>query len=160
NPKHWRTNIASFGKVKYRGVYPGIDLIYYGNEGNLEYDFDIAPGADPGRITLEIEGADAVGIDESGNLILHTAARDVRQHGPRIYQEVNGKRQEIAGGYKLLTSGANSRESTDSKQQVAFTLGDYDRARPLVIDPQLVYATYFGGSSETDIKPVAVDSTG
>jgi hypothetical protein len=161
NPKEWHTNVPSFAKVKYENIYPGMDLIYYGNEGNLEYDFNVAPGADPSRIALSVEGAEGVKLDEAGNLVLHTAVGEISQHAPRIYQEVNGTRQEIAGGYRLLEPAAiQDPNSKIHNQLVGFALRDYDASKPLVIDPQLVYATYFGGTSETDISGIAVDSAG
>jgi WD40 repeat protein len=160
NPKQWHTNVPSYAKVKYENIYPGIDLIYYGNEGNLEYDFNVAPGADTSRIVLSVEGADGVHIDDVGNLVLQTAVGDVSQHAPRIYQELNGTRQEIAGGYKLIEPSIRNPKSKIQNQLVAFALGDYDASKPLVIDPELVYATYFGGGAETDIKAIAVDAAG
>lgn len=161
NPKKWHTNVPSYAKVKYENIYPGIDLVYYGNEGNLEYDFNVAPGADPSRIALSVEGADGVHIDEAGNLVLRTPVGEVSQHAPRIYQQVDGRRQAIAGGYKLLGPAAiENPKSKIQRQLVAFELAGYDASKPLVIDPELVYATYFGGSSETDIKAIAVDAAG
>lgn len=142
--------MESYAKVKYESVYPGIDLIYYGNdEGQIEYDFKVAPGADPSRIAMSVEGADRVETDGSGALILTTTVGRLRQHAPRIYQEDNGTQQEIAGRYRLLKP-ASSIESPKSEIQnpvVSFTLGDYDASRELVIDPELVYAAYLGGAA-------------
>ncbi|HKQ03579.1 MAG TPA: SBBP repeat-containing protein [Blastocatellia bacterium] len=149
DPKRWHTNVPSFAKVKYENIYPGIDLIYYGNEGNLEYDFNVAPGADPSQIALAVEGAEGVRINEAGDLVLHTGVGEVRQHAPHIYQQAGKERHEIAGGYVLREDG-----------RVAFDVASYDAGKPLVIDPELVYATYFGGSAETDIKAIAVDAAG
>jgi hypothetical protein len=162
NPKKWHTNVPSYSRVKYENIYPGIDLIYYGNEGNLEYDFNVAPGANPSRIALSVEGADGVRIDEAGNLVLQTAVGEVSQHAPRIYQELNGTRQEIAGGYRLLETSPSIQnpKSKIHNRLVAFEMAGYDASKTLVIDPELVYATYFGGTSETDIKAIAVDAAG
>jgi hypothetical protein len=149
DPKNWHTNVPSFARVKYENVYPGIDLIYYGNEGNLEYDFNVAPGADPKQIALSIDGADQVDMDEAGNLLLHTAVGIVSQHAPRIYQETQAGRREVPGGYVLRHDGL-----------VAFDLVAYDRGKPLVIDPEVVYSTYFGGTASTEIGGIAVDANG
>lgn len=149
DPKKWHTNVPSYSKVKYENIYPGIDLIYYGNEGNIEYDFNVAPGADPSRIALSVDGADGVRIDEAGDLVLRTAAGEVSQHAPHIYQQDGKDRREIAGGYVLREDG-----------RVAFDVANYDAGKPLVIDPELIYATYFGGTAETDIKAIAVDAAG
>ncbi|MGH9760862.1 MAG: SBBP repeat-containing protein, partial [Blastocatellia bacterium] len=149
DPKKWRTNVPSYARVKYENIYPGIDLIYYGNDGNLEYDFDVAPGADPKQIALSVEGGDGARIDEGGNLVLGTSVGTVIQHAPRIYQKDETGRHEIAGGYALREDG-----------RVAFDLEGYDRGKTLVIDPEVVYSTYFGESAGTVIDGIAVDANG
>lgn len=101
DPMKWRTNVPSYARVKYEDIYAGTDLIYYGNEGNLEYDFNVAPGADPSRIAISVEGTDRVVVDSAGDLVLQTAVGEVRQRAPHIYQEENGIRREIAGGMRL-----------------------------------------------------------
>ncbi|MCH8197418.1 MAG: SBBP repeat-containing protein, partial [Proteobacteria bacterium] len=146
----WRTNIPHYAKVGYEGVYPGIDLVFYGaNQRQLEYDFIVAPGADPARIKLAIEGAKRLEIAKSGDLIAHLAGGEVRFLKPVIYQEVNGKRQSIKGKYTLA-------EGT----RVGFEIAAYDRTKPLVIDPVLEYSTYLGASSSGTIKDIAVDAAG
>ena len=135
DPARWRSNVPLYGKVKYEGVYPGIDLVYYGNQRQLEYDFVVAPGASPNAIRLELEGAERLDIDARGDLVIHTALGEIRQRKPLIYQERGGTREEISGRYVLL-----------SGRQVGFEVGPYDTAQPLVIDPTLVYSTYLGGS--------------
>lgn len=157
----WRTNIAGYARVKYEQIYPGIDLVYYGNkDGRLEYDFIVSPGADPGQIAVSVEGADLVRIDQKGDLIISTATGSIRQPAPRIYQEVGGKREEIAGRYRLMES-----KQGISDALVAFELEEYDESRALVIDPEVIYATYLGGSSNDPTlaegaTDVAVDATG
>jgi hypothetical protein len=132
DPRKWRTKVESYAKVKYEDIYPGIDLIYYGNDaGEIEYDFKVAVGANPGLIAMSVEGADNVEIDEqSGDLILSTTVGRVRQHAPFIYQEVNGNRREIAGRYRLLKSAPSiqSPKSTIHNPLVALEVGDYTRA--------------------------------
>jgi hypothetical protein len=145
--KAWLANIPTYARVRYQDVYPGVDLVYYHNGPDLEYDFVVAPGADPDRIRLAFSGADSI-LNTDGTLVLRTEAGDLRQAAPVIYQEVNGQRRAIAGGYALT-----------SDRQVRFTLGEYDRSRPLVIDPVLSYSTYFGGSSEDLGWDVAVDGS-
>jgi hypothetical protein len=135
DPARWRTDVPGYARVCYQGVYPGVDMVYYGNDGRLEYDFVLAPGADARRIAVEIDGADSVDVDASGDLVLRTPAGDVRQPRPTIYQQVDGQRRPVAGGYTLR--GA---------REVGFALGAYDPKLPLVIDPQVVYSTYLGGS--------------
>ena len=116
DPAKWRTNVAGYAKVKYEGVYPGIDLVYYDNgEGRLEYDFIVAPGADPKQIALSIEDAQSVEVDPSGDLVISAVTGTIRKPAPKVYQEIDGKRQEIAAGYRLLDtqlSTLNSRPST------------------------------------------------
>ena len=185
DPAKWRTNVAGYAKVKYENVYPGIDLVYYDNgEGRLEYDFIVARGADPKQIALSIEDAQGVEVDPSGDLVISTATGTIRKPAPKVYQEIDGKRQEIAAGYRLVeafrfeqegtekteqeitgTRHSSPRPSTLAPQLVAFALGAYDRNKPLVIDPQILYATYLGGSSTSTVanegaRGVAVDAQG
>jgi|GEM_PF-1556159 len=111
DPGKWHINVPTYARVEYKDVYPGIDLIYYGNQRKLEYDFRVAPGIDPGIIKLEFAGAQAIDIDDRGNLILQTAAGAIVQNRPRIYQEVNGLRQEIAGSFLLQETGRSDTEA-------------------------------------------------
>jgi hypothetical protein len=163
DPKRWRSNIATYGRVKYRDIYPGIDLVYYGRQQQLEYDILVAPGADPTSIRMSFEGADKLEVDPQGNLVLHTACDKVIQHAPRIYQESHGTQQTVSGRYVLLgaeSPGRNTEPATTTPQQVGFEVGGYDRSRPLVIDPVLVYSTYLGGSGNDSANSVAVDRAG
>ncbi len=149
DPSQWHTNIANYGKVAYQDVYPGVNLVYYGNQTQLEYDFVVAPGADPGSIRFAVQGADNVSLDDQGNLVLATANGDVLEHAPVIYQEVDGARQAVAGQFVL--SGQN---------EVGFQVGAYDASRPLTIDPVLSYSTYLGGNGEDYAQGIAVDGSG
>jgi hypothetical protein len=149
DPAKWRTNVPAYAKVHYRDVYPGIDLVYYGNQRQLEYDFVVAPGADPQRIVLDFKGVERLEIDAQGELVMHAAGAALRQHRPVIYQNVDGTRREIAGGYVM--KGAH---------QVAFHVAAYDKSRPLIIDPVLLYSTYLGGSGNEEAWGIAVDSAG
>jgi hypothetical protein len=149
DPTKWRTNVSHYAKVEYKGIYPGVDLVYYGNQRQLEYDFVVAPGADPGLIKLRFEGAKKLSLDERGDLVLRTANGDVRQRKPVVYQEANGVRQEIASRYVLRGQG-----------EVSFEVGAYDPSQTLTIDPVLNYSTFFGGSDHDDARAVAVDDFG
>src|SRR5215213_3065888 len=129
DPHRWRTNVTGYAQVQYSGVYPGVDMIYYGKQRQLEYDFVVAPGASPQIISLGFDGAEKIEIDEQGDLVLHVAGRQVRQHKPFIYQDdAGGVRREIFGGYVLK-----------GEQIVGFRVGEYDARRPLIIDPVLSY---------------------
>jgi len=149
DPKQWRTDVPTYAGVQYRGVYPGVDLVYYGRQRQLEYDLVIAPGADPHSITLGFAGAREIRIDAQGDLVLHTAGGEIRQHQPLVYQQVGGIKRAIAGRYVFKGKG-----------QVGFWVAEYDRSQSLVIDPVLSYSTYLGGSSLELGNGIAVDSSG
>ncbi len=136
----WRTNVPMYGKVRYSAVYPGIDLVYYGNDRELEYDFEVAPGADPGRISLAFGaslGTATLSLDGVGDLIVATDGARLRMRKPVMYQNLDGKRVLVPGSFVL--SSAN---------RVSLRVGAYDRTRKLVVDPVLSYATYFGGADD------------
>ena len=145
----WKTGVATFAKVHVGGVYPGVGLTYYGNHRQLEYDFSIAPGADPGAIAIRFDGADTVSISPAGELVLNLGDGEIRQPKPVMYQDVHGARVPVGGGYKMLDA-----------HTVAFAVGDYDRRLALVIDPILSYSTYFGGTAGDIAYKVAVDTNG
>jgi MBG domain-containing protein/beta-propeller repeat-containing protein len=149
DPKQWRVNVPTYAKVKFRDVYSGVDLVYYGNQQQLEHDFVVAPGADPASITMGFQGATRVCVDDHGDLRVSTGQDEVVLKKPVVYQESGTGRSEIAGKYVLK-----------GKKRVGFEVARYDSARPLVIDPILVYASYLGGSSEDRPVAIAVDSAG
>ena len=154
DPARWRTNIPTYGRVRFDHVWPGIAVVYYGDQRRLEYDFMVSPGADPGRIRLTFEGADRVRLDSSGDLVVETRAGEVRHLRPVVYQQRGGARQEIPGRY-VLTDG----------NCVSFRLGDYDHTQPLNIDPVFVYSTFIGGRDSVTGgndygRAVAVDPAG
>ncbi len=144
----WRTNISSFAKVRYEKLYPGIDLVFYGNQNQLEYDFVVAPGADPNVIRLGFAGEDRLSIDKQGNLVIHAGKDKIMQKAPVVYQEVNGSRQQVAGSY--VTKG---------KHEVGFQVASYDEGKTLYIDPVFAFSTFLGGSGYDYAKGVAVDSS-
>jgi Beta-propeller repeat len=151
DPAKWHRDIPQFGRVQYQGVYPGVDLVYYGDQGQLEYDFRVAPSADPNQIALSFKGA-STRID-SGDLVLSTANGDVRFHAPRIYQPAAPQ-----SGVAESAVVGSFRQLADNK--IGFTIGDYDHSRELVIDPILTYSTYLGGGGTEGFVKVAVDSGG
>ena len=158
DPARWRKNVPSFARVRYHEVYPGIDLVYYGNEGQLEYDFVVAPGADPGRIELAIEGADAVEVDTSGDLRLEVAGRELRWRRPVVFQQRDGERIDVAGAYVLQPTPEDG--ASAGVRHVAFRVAPYDRMLALVIDPVLAYSTYLGGGIGETVQAMAVDAAG
>jgi hypothetical protein len=144
------TGINQYGRLKYTDVYKGIDLVYYGRQRQLEYDFVVAPGADPSAIRIRFEGADRMEVDRSGDLVIGTAAGDLRFHRPVVYQEVAGNRREVAGDFRV------------DRSEVFFRIGDYRRDLPLVIDPVLSYSTYLGsiGTTPLNVPRIAADGSG
>jgi hypothetical protein len=159
NPKKWHTDVPSYARVKYADIYPGVDLVFYGSQRRLEYDFVVAPGANPKAIRLNLEGAQKVRLNVQGDMELSVPGGEVVLQRPVVYQLVKGERHEIAGSY-AFTKG----------HQVAFNVPDYDRNEPLILDPVLNYSTYLGGSLGTTINPagtgidegfaIAVDTNG
>jgi hypothetical protein len=149
DPARWHTGVSLFTKVRVDEIYPGVGLTYYGSEHRLEYDFVVAPRANPDAISIRVEGADAVRIDSRGDLVLGLGQDEIRQPKPVLYQIVGGVRKEVEGGYRLK-----------DKQTVAFRVGSYDRDQPLVIDPVLSYSTFLGGSGSDTAWDVAVDTNG
>jgi hypothetical protein len=154
DPKAWRTGIPSYAKVKYSAVYPGIDLVYYGKQRQLEYDFIVAPGADPKTIRLQFSGAEQLALDDKGRLVVTTPGGGVIQHKPVIYQEIDGVRKEVAGSYALHP------DKQGKTADVGFQVARYDTSRPLVIDPVLAYSTYLGGADYDIADDIAVDGSG
>ncbi|MGA3091136.1 MAG: SBBP repeat-containing protein [Terriglobales bacterium] len=147
NTANWHRDIPQFARVQYQAVYPGIDLIYYGDQGQLEYDFHVAPSADPGQIALRFQGASArIDAGGSGDLVLSTADGEVRFQAPHVYQRDGNARKTIPGAFRQLAPDA-----------IGFTVGNYDRSRELVIDPILTYSTFLGGSATEGFVKVAVD---
>ncbi|HMK21311.1 MAG TPA: SBBP repeat-containing protein, partial [Terriglobales bacterium] len=146
NPSRWQVGIPQYARVRYSQVYPGIDLVYYGSQGQLEYDFEIAPGADPRQVQLAFAGSHKLEL-QSGDLKITTAGGEVRLQAPRVYQEIAGSRQSVAAKFAQLAA-----------DKVGFELGDYDHSQRLVIDPVLTYSTYLGGTGTEFLPSIAVDS--
>src|SRR5258708_39122362 len=146
DPSKWHTGVPNYAKVKYANVYPGVDLVYYGNQRQLEFDLVLQPGADPNAARLDFRAAvngkhAALRIDNKGNLVVGTNGQEVIFHKPVVYQPTTNFQdqatdEELIDG-KFILTGAH---------QVRFQIAAYDRSKPLVIDPTLVYSTYLGGS--------------
>ena len=149
DPKRWRTGLRRYAKVKYDNIYPGIDLVYYGHQNQLEYDFVVAPGAVPERIALTFRGLERMEIENSGDVKLSHAGGNLYLRRPFLYQEIAGVRRQVAGEYVLR-----------SANRIGFHVGEYDARRPLIIDPVLSYASYLGGSGLESSMSTAVDSNG
>jgi hypothetical protein len=145
----WRTGVPAYDRVRATDVYPGINLIHYGNAQHLEYDFEIAPDANPDLIAMRFTGADKVELNSQGELVLQLGDEMLHQPKPVIYQTVAGQRMEIRGGYVL--SNVNT---------VKFWLGDYDRSLPLVIDPIVSFSVLQGGDSDDTLYAIALDGEG
>ena len=160
-PHTWETDVPTYARVEYRDVYPGIHIDYYGAEniaahsdgpciaGRLEYDFVLEPGADPSQIRLRLEGSERMQRDTNGDLLLRATGGEWRHTAPGAYQLRNGVRQKVLG--RLVAAGPN---------EFTFEIGEYDRSRPLVIDPVLIYSTFLGGSGQDSATAIAVDTAG
>jgi hypothetical protein len=167
DPKKWRTDVPNYAKVKYESVYPGVDLVYYGNQRQLEYDFVVQPGADPRQIAMQLVAPAssrsnaaqtvALHIDSNGDLVVQVEGGEVRFHKPLVYQPATHKerrttkndgRHLVEGQYVLC-----------GDYRIAFQLAPYDHRRPVVIDPTLAYSTYLGGSDDEQVAAIAVDAS-
>ena len=149
DPTKWRVGVPGYSKVRYKNLYPGIDLIYYGHDGQLEYDLVLAPGADPQRIRFAVAGADQLNLNDQGDVVLTLGGSQVAIRKPFVYQEVAGAKRAVKTDYVLL-----------SKDEIGLQVGPYDSAKSLVVDPALVYSTYLGGSGSDGALASAVDSHG
>lgn len=147
-----RTGIPTYAQVRYRQVYDGVDLVYYGSNGRLEYDFVVRAGASPSSIRLALDGARDVAVEETGDLGIDLGGTAVSWRRPVAYQEVDGVRRPVESRYALHRTG--------NTFAVGFEVGAYDPARPLVIDPVLAYSTRLGGSDQDSGYAVAVERNG
>ncbi len=150
DPSKWVTDVPQYGSVRRTGVWSGVDMVYYGSQGRLEYDFRVAPGADPGQVRLRLAGHTGLRVDRNGDLAIQLLGGEVRQLEAVIYQEQDGGRRSPVRGRYVLRGG----------DEVALRVEKYDRSRPLVMDPVLVYSTYLGGSGFDSVNAIAVDAAG
>ncbi len=149
DPSRWQRNVANFGKVQYNGVWPGIDLVYYGNQRNLEYDFVVSPGGDPRQIRMRMAGAKALHVAADGSLLLDVQGGTLTAHAPVVYERTLQGQKKVAGRYTLK-----------GQSEVGFEIENYDPSNTLVIDPILSYSTYLGGSGDDIGTGIAVDTAG
>jgi hypothetical protein len=145
--KYWITDVPTYEKVRAADIYPGIDVVYYGNQNHFEYDLLVKPGASAERIDIAFEGASDLTLTEDGDLVIALGEQRIQQPRPVIYQETNGRRAYVSGHYILR-----------GKDRVGFQIGQYDHSKPLVIDPQLVYSVF--GFIDTLVEAIGVDSAG
>jgi hypothetical protein len=149
DPHKWHEGVREFSNVSYSGIYRGVDLVYYGQQNQLEFDFVVAPHASSSPIILSFEGAKKMELDKSGDLLLHSSAGDITLHKPLAYQQGNRGRETIEAGFILKAN-----------HEVGFRLGNYDKTRELVIDPSISYATYIGGNQDDEAYGITVDLNG
>ncbi len=149
DPRTWHQDIPTYAKVEFKELYAGIDLVYYGNQRRLEFDFLVRPGADHKSIRMKFKNVNHLNLDRDGNLILGVAGGKILLEKPLIYQQVDGKKRTVSGHYKL-----------QPKNIVGFQVATYDSKIPLVIDPVLNYSTYLGGNSDDLGNGIAVDVFG
>ena len=145
DPKAWLRDIPTYGRVRYKAVYPGVDMLWYGNQGRLEYDLDLQPGADPNKIAMRFDGARKLSVEPNGDLRVEMAGGSLSLKLPEVYQEGSTGRTRVAAGYELRTGN-----------EVGFHLSAYDKTRSLIIDPTLVYATYFGSFGPSGFSAPAI----
>ena len=149
DPSKWIRDVPTFGRLRYRSVYPGIDLIYYGSQGRLEHDFVVAPGADPRQIRMRLSGVDSMDVDAEGDALLHVGTRTVTWKKPLLYQSIAGMRRRVEGRYRV-----------ESQSSLGFEVGVYDPNRPLIIDPVVIYSTYLGRGGNETASRLAIDNNG
>jgi len=153
DPSKWHTSVPTYARVRYAGVYDGVDLVYYGNQRQLEYDFAVSPHADPAQIRLRFAGAREIRLTTSGDLEVKGRHGQIVFHKPELYQEADGKRQPVEGSFVV-----------EANHTVAFRVGRYNPEQPLTIDPVLVYSSYLGGSGNENggdgANAIAVDKAG
>jgi hypothetical protein len=150
DPTQWHTGVTQYSEVEYENLYPGVNLVFYGNSQQLlQYDFQLAPGADPSQIKLNFQGASSVQLDAQGNLDMQVAGTPVVEHAPVVYQTIDGTQKNVSGQYVV-----------QGPTQFGFALGGYDTTQPLTIDPTLTYSTYVGGNSTDFGLGIAVNAAG
>jgi hypothetical protein len=149
DPARWHTNIPTYERVAYTGVYPGTDLVYYGQQGQMEFDFVLAPGADPGRIRLQFSGPEHMQIDPAGDLVFRNGNESLAFRRPVAYQQAGNDRHYVEAAFDL-----------SGEREIGFRLGDYDHSRPLIIDPVIQYKTYLGSEGADSGNAVLTDADG
>lgn len=149
NPKNWQLGVKQYAAVNYGNVYPGVDMAFHGQQRQFEFDFVVAPHANPAPISFGVQGSQKIATDADGNLILSSSIGNVTLHKPVAYQDRNSSREPVDARFVI-----------EANNTVSFQLGAYDHSRELVIDPSVTYATYLGGSAEDEGLAIALDSAG
>ena len=151
NSSQWLTDIPIYASVRYQGIYPGIDLVFKGTEGNLKHELVLDPGADPAAIVFLYNGQDNISLNNNGSLLIRTEAGYITDSAPICYQDIDGRRVDVEGEYRKI-----------DENRIGFEVKDYNRSLPLMIDPCLVYSTYLGGSSRDGDHggSIAIDASG
>src|ERR1700728_307098 len=148
DPALWHSSIPNYSRVEYQSIYPGVNVVFYGNHGRLEYDIDVAAGVDPRIIQMQFDDAQGIKLNRAGNLVLHAGKNEIALGLPVAYKETTGARRNVAANYVL-----------NGPSEVTIALGDYDRSKPLIIDPAIMYSTYLGGTFAQG-QAIAVDGAG
>lgn len=148
NPTNWRSNVPAYSRIRYRDLYPGVDLLFYGNTPRLEFDFAVRPGADPSQIRIAFQAAGRISQTQGGDLAITGAGTEIVLRKPSLYQDSKDGRHAVTGSYQV------------AKRSIRFQVGPYDHSLPLIIDPILTYTTFFGGSSSEVAYAVATDPSG
>ena len=159
DPRRWHSDVPLYAAVRQEGIYRGVDVVYHGNQREMEYDLVVGPGGDPSAVRLLISGADTMLIDDEGNLVLRTRCGDLTQRSPLVYYERGGVRHVVASSYIVLPD-APSETPDDSILEIGFKVAAYDRTQQLTIDPLLSFSTFLGGTGEDEGQGIAVDSFG
>ncbi|HJP93501.1 MAG TPA: SBBP repeat-containing protein [Pyrinomonadaceae bacterium] len=149
DPRKWHINVSHYAKVKYEEVYPGIDVVYHGDQGELEYDFVVSSGADPSSIKMQYEGTRSLRLNNKGDLMIGVAGGEICLHTPIVYQEMDGQKIQISVRYVLKR-----------KTEVTFQIGTFDHSKALIIDPQISYSSYLGGGDEEYAEGIQLDGSG
>ena len=149
DPKRWHTKIPQFRKVRQREIYPGIDVVFYGNGQQLEFDFVVSPGTDPDRVEMAFQGAERVEINEEGDLVFETPSGELRSRRPHVYQMRGGVEEVVESSYVFR-----------DEDRVGFALGEHDPTLALIIDPKVDFASYMAGEDDDGARGVTTDSEG
>jgi hypothetical protein len=145
----WSTQVPTYGAIRYKDLYPDVDLVFKGTEAQLKHELIVRPGADPAQIVISYSGQDNLSLAEDGSVLIRTAIGNITDSAPFCYQEIDGTRVTIAGRYQMIDD-----------HRIGFDVDSYNKSYPLVIDPTLKYSTYLGGSSSDGGQSIAVDSSG
>ena len=149
DPANWHTNLPTYGQVRYRDLFPGVDAVFFGKDGEMEYDLVLSPGSDPEKISFGLEGVQSMSLAGNGDLVLRLANGEVRHRRPMVYQESDGERRWLSAHYVIHRN-----------KTIGYEVAGVNRKLPLVIDPTLSYSTYIGSDTPDSVSSVAVDQFG